>query len=369
MAMQHRQLITRCEVEECFGAKKGEEMKYSDRNLYPQGIMTGEVNVDWVSLKPYLDFVVLQAGELQYWDQDIKTAINPNLSYNVAACALNGLPVIINWKHNPQYYADCSAVNPEKLAENFPIDKDKQILALVKACENKLYHAIQIDIQRYWIDQAAHEAGADKGVIPPSVILFTTRYFIQSIKYAMQIGKLRKVPIIFYSAPWFIENYSKDTTLGSLFDVTPNMDTSEAAFSIFTGDHEWNEVRTILIPPDTKKPTGLNGNLKFWHYAGNGATLPLSGTKRSKVDLFLSMIDRKSLYSYLSFAGGTLPTDPVVPPSTPTMDVLLEKVNEALARMSSTADVLQAATTLLSSVAVDIAQMSVKVDEIRSKFS
>jgi hypothetical protein len=341
--------------------------KYSDKNLYPLGLKSGDT-VDWSKLTE-VDFAVLEAGELKYWDEDIHNAINPNLAANVDACYKAGKPVVMNWKHNPQYYADCSAVNPEKLSENFPINKDKQILALIKACENKTYHAIMVDCQRYWIDQDKHDRGVEAGFIPPSVIIFTTRYFISSIKRAMQLGKLRTVPILLYSASWYIDTYSKDLVLGSLYDVTAGMDTSEAKFSTFTGDHEWGKVREDFVPPDTAKPTGINGLIKLWHYAGILATLPI-GEKRVKVDLFLSMLKKTALFDYLKF----VPNEPNEPSEEPGEEPVTPPVDAGtsaamLVEMKSTNDLLRSFQEIVGLLSGNVLDMLADISAIRSKFS
>ena len=302
----------------------------------------------------------MKAAELCYEAQPIDDCIDDQLANFVQQAYDNDLPALPFVFHNPQYYPEAWGSSIDRAG----VDTDKQVIVTRQALKNKLYHGFVFDFERWWIDYNEYNAWR-KGTLEQSAVrtvsnginLRSSGLFMANIKKAMELGYLRNVPTFIYTRRSFIEEWTRTTDGGSLYDYTPKHLPWEAYYPDATiRKLTWAQLKDYF-PTDGYKPLGINAPNCIWQFTDR-IQLPVnaSGTYQA-VDLNIIMMPKSQFWSILGYTPRTTETpvvDDPVEETPPTGDSGEENTPLDVSQLTDAVAALNADMVTLNSKADDI---------------
>jgi hypothetical protein len=162
------------------------------------------------------------------------------------------IPAVAYIFDNPGYKMDfyASAYNNHNLHPN---DSDPQMMSLRQSLKNKTYHAICIDVERWWkyynqyytymkTDPSKIEKIADTWIRDSAQDLYNRIIEDQAA------GLLATVPIWFYTGKWFVDAYSPSLDTFLKDKIQWLADYTTPVYSQAVGSKSWADVKTIVDP-------------------------------------------------------------------------------------------------------------------------
>jgi len=162
---------------------------------------------------------------------------------NIPACAY----IFDNPAYKMLFYAS-QLTNHVK----YPNDVDPQMLALRQALKNKTYHAICIDVERWWMSYNDYYKNKNTN---PSVIKKIPDIWIRDsaadlfnrIEEDQANGKLLTVPIWIYTGKWFVDAYSPSLDSYLHYRIQWLADYTTPVYTQTKGQFkQWSEVTNIV---------------------------------------------------------------------------------------------------------------------------
>ena len=256
--------------------------------------------------------------------QSVDKFVDPKLADNVQLAYDLKIPCAVYIFDNPNY----TMVNGGSWSDHVkhPNSGDPRILALRQALKNKTYHAICIDVERWW--KSYNQYYANKGTaekIPPIWIHDSAADLEQRIKEDQAAGLLRKVPIWFYTGKWFVDAYCPqlDTFLATrrqwLADYTTQV------YKLTVGKVMTWEALQAIIDAQAFNPPWVGNKRAELVQLTDAVTVPgiynAAGSARP-VDIDVALVDLSQVFAPGEWSGVTPP--PVDPPPTDTDYAALE---------------------------------------------
>ena len=205
-----------------------------------QGNSDGTSGVDWdlLATKPNFVGAYMKAGEVGDTGRphtfEADAWRDPTLDQNLNGCFRNGLLAMPYFFFNPAWAlqrgwtmdgiknlntGDTDAQRAHNLiqephiyliARQTKINLGRQFTAeRLKECPNKVYDAIVIDLERYWM---RYPIGTANGVVNDEWIAATLGAVLQGLDWLMRKGYLPRKRILVYSAEWFLSQYGNKAT-------------------------------------------------------------------------------------------------------------------------------------------------------------
>ena len=280
-------------------------------------------NVGWIAAKACEVDDLYRNG----WNanQSVDMWVDPTFANHCQAAYDAGVPFCAYIFDNPAYKMDWYASGYNDHVRN-PNDRDPQILALRQALKNKVYHAICIDVERWW--KFYNQYYTDKSTaehIPTLWIRNSAEDLYNRIKEEQAAGRLRNVPIWFYTGKWFVDAYSPelDTFLANKIQWLTYY--TGPVYNGTNGATSWNTVKQLV-----------NANTYSPPWVGNRKADIIQVTDRliapgiynatnapAACDLDIALVDLAALFASGEWSGTTPPVDPpiVVPPVVPPVDL------------------------------------------------
>jgi len=269
-----------------------------------------QTDVDWKAAKA--DGVVgaiIRAGQGDY-------EIDPMLRDHVQNAYDANLPIGVYWVLDAWPYGANMGLKTEFWPKG---DQDRTVKKMKEALAHKAYSFIALDLEIYHDSQG--------NVITEPWIATTFRYI-----YDQVCASFPGVPIVIYTAKWFVERYPsmtmwldnvKELWLAQYPVYPPNVVNLQ---SLADWRRDW-------APADTWTPA-LFGNISgalFWQVSGNRFTLPYhkGGSGLSSVDINVWPKGLQDWYDFCKFTPGGTPdpeVPPVVPPVVPPADTTLATI-------------------------------------------
>jgi hypothetical protein len=297
-------------------------------------------------LKGHINALACKACEVddQAWGvgDSVDKFCDPKLADNVELAYLLNIPCACYIFDNPNY----TSVNGGSWQDHklHPNSGDPRMLALRQALKNKTYHAICIDVERWWVRYNEYYSNPGTALrIPPLWIRDSAADLMQRIKEDQAAGILRQVPIWIYTAKWVVDAYSPelDTFLANQIQWLADYTTP-----VYTGSKgkvmTWEALST-LIDAQSFNPKWVGNKRAEMLQLTDAVTVPgiynTAGAARP-VDIDVSLVELAKVFAPGEWSGVTPPPPPVVPPVVPPVDLapIIARLAEAEARVKALED-------------------------------